>query len=244
MRKNNFFIAVVLMAITTINCRKQSVNNTSNKNYTISGRLLESTSNPIPIANFAFSVNQKTDYGIIGTQTGFSLQSKTDNDGNFTINYKAEKGLVLASLTYNSNPISISTDSILPISNTYFGLNYITALKDTNVGNQYILKNIQTLVHKIRLNNALTNTDTLFFSTKNLNTNITKTIFGPKPSGSLIIVDTITQFKTSDYDFYNKSYSTYAFIKKNSSNNFYKNYSLNLSVGDESFKEWILDWNF
>ena len=238
MKNLNFIAVFVLMTITFINCRKPIAENKSNT-YTITGKILESTGNPVPISNLSLNAYQKTVLGFLGSQKGFSLNTKTESDGTFKISYIAEKGIGTFSLSYNNEPINISSDSVIPNTNTYFYLNYIPALKDTNIGNQYVYKNIETFVRKIKLNTMLAANDTLFLTA---GSPIVRTVLGPKPVGTIIIVDVITQFKTSNYDFINNKYFTNAFIRK-SSLNFIKDYKLELPIGDEIYREWIMDWN-
>ena len=179
MRKNNFFIAIVLLAITTINCKKIKVVNDNNiKTYNIIGRLLESTSNPIPVANKEYEVSQKTDFGLLGSQTGFNKKIVTNSDGTFLLSYTAEKGKGSYISSFNTNKINFYASTIYLNVGSYFDINFLPALKDTNIGDQYVIKNIQSFVHRIRLNGGLAGSDTITFTYKDLIINYTKTIIG------------------------------------------------------------------
>ncbi len=49
-------------------CKK----NLSTNKYTISGTLLESSSNPIPIKHYKLQISQRDDYGLFGGVSGLS----------------------------------------------------------------------------------------------------------------------------------------------------------------------------
>ncbi len=76
--------------------------------YTISGRLLESSSNPIPIKNYKLQVSQRDDFGLFGGVSGITKEFQTDGNGNFLITYIPSKSSGLIQGSINGFPLSIT----------------------------------------------------------------------------------------------------------------------------------------
>lgn len=205
-------------------------------NYSISGTLLESNSNPIPVKNYKLSAYQRDSYGFFGGVAGTIKEFQTDINGFFSLDYVPLKGTGLFSGSINQNPLSIEGIDTNNYKDLYFQLYPITANKDTNLNKVFLFKKIEKFVRKIQFNSALNANDTLQVITSSAFLSIYKNVYGPVPAGTLLL-DTINQYKMGGFNLLTNTYnSTSTFIKKPYS----KYFTLTLPVGDELYREHLL----
>lgn len=214
-------------------CKKDS----SSRKYTISGRLLESSSNPVPVRNYKFMVSQSNDYGLYGGVSGIRKEFQTDANGFFSLSYTSEDpfGLFVSNRP-NASPLSISgIDSNVYKINLYWYP--ITANKDTSLNTLYLFKKINKFVRKVQFNSTLSNGDSLEIITSTAYQSTYKTIYGPVPAGTLLIADTINNFKVERFDIESGTYLASSTLK----NALYQtDFNLILPVGDEDYREQLL----
>ena len=74
--------------MTFISCKK----NVTDKVTIISGRLLESSSNPIPVNSYKLTLNQNQVLSPFGGFRGIEETATTDNDGKFSFSYSLKTG--------------------------------------------------------------------------------------------------------------------------------------------------------
>ena len=234
---------MLLGAIGTIfifGCKKEK----PTPSFTINGILLESTSNPTPVSNFKMNLYQKESVGIIGSIAGLSQYFFTKSDGSFEVTYEKQVGTGFSESGVNSKPISISTNDQIQYNNFYMRWSPLTANKDTNLGTHYLLKNIDRLIIQIKFNRILNLNDTIWVKTENGNVVNEKVVIGPQQIGNTIPLDTIYQYKTSKFFISTQKY--YAVLRS-----FYFRYnnqvyslepSLELPIGDENFRKWIIEF--
>ncbi|HEY8689011.1 MAG TPA: hypothetical protein VIM07_07240 [Chitinophagaceae bacterium] len=108
------------------------------KNYIVSGRLLESSSNPIPVKNYKLYATQKDDYALLGSVAGLRIYFQTDINGFFSLKYIPLKGTGLFAGTPNGYPLAIEGVDTMQYKNVYFYLYPIPANKDTSLNNLYL----------------------------------------------------------------------------------------------------------
>lgn len=106
--------------------------------YTVSGQLIESVSNPIPVKNYKLFAYQKQDYALLGSVAGFSIYFETDINGFFSLQYIPLEGTGLFSGTPNGNPLSIEGVDTIQYKNKYFHIYPVPANKDTNLNKLYL----------------------------------------------------------------------------------------------------------
>ncbi len=214
-------------------CKK----NLSTNKYTISGTLLESSSNPIPIKNYKLQISQRDDYGLFGGVSGLTKDFTTDANGSFLVSYTPNKSTGLSSGNINTYPLSITGID----TNNYKGLfpywYPITANMDTSLNTIFLFKKIEKFVRKIQFNLALSNNDSLEVITSTAYRSTYKTIYGPVSVGTLLVLDTINGFKVERLNITSKSYYTTSVLKKPS---YQRNFNLILLPGDEDYREQLL----
>ena len=98
-------IFVFLFIMTMIGCKKS----VTNKVTTISGKLLESSSNPIPVSGYKLTLNQNQVLSPFGSYSGIEQTVKTDNDGKFSFSYSLKTGSGVGSGNTNPNILYISS---------------------------------------------------------------------------------------------------------------------------------------
>lgn len=203
-------------------------------NYTVSGQLLESSSNPIPLKSFKLYATQKDDYGLLGGVAGLRIYFETDVNGFFSLNYIPLKGTGLSSSNPNGYPLSIQS-----IDTTYRNIDLylypISANKDTNLNTIFIYKKIEKFVRKIQFNVSLNANDSIQIITSG--TFPRKTIYGPISAGTLLVLDTINQYKAGGFNLTTNKYYSNSVLKKPSYEN---NFTLILPAGDEAYREHLL----
>ena len=233
MKKSLLFSALFIVAMCLLSCKKDI----NDLKFTITGRIVESSSNPTPISNYKIQINQRDDYGIFGGVSGINSTFETDGNGNFTIIYTPKKGTGFNSGHPNSYPLSVTgIDTI-----KYKGLSPdwypVPANKDTALNTIYLYKKIEKFVRKIQFDSALGNNDSLEVITSTAYRSTYKTLYGPIPVGTLLTLDTINQFKVERFNIHTGSYSVTSVLKKPS---YQQNFSLTLPIGDEVFREQLL----
>ncbi len=126
-------LVVLLFIIIICGCKKNK-----EITYVVSGQLLVSVSNPLPVKNYKLFAYQKQDYALLGSVAGLSIYFETDNNGIFSLKYIPPKGTGLFSGTPNANPLSIEGVDTGQYKNIYFHVYPIPANKDTNLNKLYL----------------------------------------------------------------------------------------------------------
>ena len=234
--KNLFLPSIsFILILIFLGCRKD----VSNVKYNISGRLLESSSNPIPVSNYKLQVYQKSDYGFFGGVTGIEMEFQTDANGYFTLKYSPKKSTGLSTGSANSYPLSFTGIDTLKYKGLFPDWYPIPANKDTALSDIYLYKKIDKFVRKIQFNSALANGDSLEVITSSAYKSTYKTIYGPIPVGTLLILDTINQFKAERYNISTRIYLTSSTLKKPS---YQKGFGMSLPAGDETYREQMMNY--
>jgi hypothetical protein len=70
MKRLSLISVAPLMIVIFFSCRR----NVSTDKYVISGRLLESSSNPNPVGNYRLEVRQRSEQGLFGGYTGIVME--------------------------------------------------------------------------------------------------------------------------------------------------------------------------
>lgn len=224
---------LLLLAILFSSCKKDLLT----KKHTVKGRLLECSSNPIPVKNYELSAFQLSTDALFGGVAGLRKTFKTDLNGNFELSYITENGIDLFSSNINHNPISFTGTDTLQFKGLYSDWYPIKANKDTNLNQIFLYKKIETLVRKVKFNNSLSSNDSLELITNSAYHSKYKWIYGPISAGTLLIVDTIKNQLSERYNTDIKGYYFTSVLKKP----FYQtNFDLVLNSGDEAYREIIL----
>jgi hypothetical protein len=228
----NLSFRVFAIIIIFIGCKK-----TSEIKYTVSGQLLESSSNPIPVKNIKLYATQKDDYALLGGVAGLRIYFEADVNGAFSLSYVPLKGTGLSSGTPNGYPLSIQSIDTGTYKYSDLYLYPITANKDTNLNTIFLYKKIEKFVRKIQFNAALNATDSFQIITSTAFRSIYKTIYGPISSGTLLVVDTINQYRAGNFNLTTQKYYSTSALKKPS---YQRDFSLMLAPGDEPYREHLL----
>ena len=204
-------IIILFLFLALYSCNKNVEENT----YSIQGKLLESSSNPIPIKNYTLSFYQKDASGLLGGISGLDAIIKTDNNGNFLFRYNPTKSYGLSGGGLNDNNISI------------YGMNDTTQIKDfqpiwlpvtagVNVDLDIIFqyKKIEKLIRTVRFNNPLNVGESLELISTNGSAADYKTFNGPIASGTLIVADTINNCRLNFFNLKDKVYRLSLTLKK------------------------------
>ena len=228
-------IPFLIVLIALVSCKKHS----ADKIYTIEGQVLESTSNPIPVTDYAIYFSQKSNSGLFGGVYGLENTVKTGLDGKFKFQYNPTKNYGLSVGGTNPNEIYIyGIDSIKynRIGSVWYP---ITSSIDTNLNTVYLFKKIQTLVRKVQFNNSLNVGETLNVITPDSSGSSHKLITGPISAGTIYIVDTIRNCKLSMFNLLTKEYNFTITLTKPS----YLTYlSILMPQGDELFREVLITY--
>ena len=224
---------VVLIAL--VSCKKHS----ADKIYTIEGQVLESTSNPIPVTDYAIYFSQKSNSGLFGGVYGLESTAKTGIDGKFKFQYNPTKNYGLSVGGTNPNEIYIYGIDSIKYNRIGSVWHPITSSIDTNLNTIYLFKNIQTLVRKVQFNNSLNVGETLEVITPDSSGSSHKFITGPISAGTIFIVDTVRNCKLSMFNLLTKEYNFTITITKPS----YLTYlSVVMPQGDELFREVLITY--
>ena len=226
---------ILIFIILLTSCKKHR----TDRLYNIQGQILESSSNPIPVTNYTLMFYQKANSGFLGGVSGLDTLTKTDNNGRFTFQYDRNKNYGFS--TGGTNPNKITIEGIDTIK--YKGIDPIwypaPSLIDTNLNILYLYKKIQTLVRKVQFNNSLNIGESLEVITPDSSGSSHKTLMGPIPSGTLVIVDTIKNCKLSIFNLTTNEYNLSATLIKPS---YQKDFGILLPKGDEVFREVLMTY--
>lgn len=226
---------VFLFFATLMSCKK----NVTNKVNTISGRLLESSSNPTPVANYKLTLNQNRVLSPFGSFTGIEQTITTDNDGKFSFSYSLKRGSGLASGSTNSNRLYIDSYDTLKFRNLYPEFNPISVNVDTNFNTFYLYKKIDKLVRKVKFDNPLNSGEVLEVITSDAGGAQYKNLTGPISAGTTLIVDTIINYKISRLNLQTKKYSILSVLQKPM---FQNDLNIFLDIGDENYREILMTY--
>lgn len=221
----------LLMIVIFFGCRKDLIK------YNISGRLLESSSNPVPISNYNMQLHQRSDYGLLGGVEGVEKEFKTDANGYFSLSYSSEKPTGFYTGTVNNYALSLTGIDTVKYKGLYPDWYPIPANKDTALNTLYLYKKIEKFVRKIQFNSALAMNDSLEVITSTAYRSTYTTLHGPVPAGTLLVLDTIYQFKVQRYSISANSYFASSTLKKQGYQN---TFGLSLHIGDEIYREQLL----
>jgi hypothetical protein len=223
-------VAIILFAILLYSCKK----NNNPKLYTIQGKILESTSSPIPITNYELHIYQKSNSGLLGGVSGIEKNIKTNNNGSFIFQYNPTENYGLSQGASNPNDISIYGVDTLKYKNIGSLWYPIQSTIDINLNTIYLYKKIQTLVRKVQFNTSLNTGESLEVITSDSSGSSYKIISGPVSSGTLVIVDTIYNCKLSIFDLSGRQYRLHAALQKPS---YLKDSTVILNQDDEILRE-------
>jgi hypothetical protein len=127
-----FVLLIFLFA--GVSCKKQ----TRVAEYTITGRVLESIANPIPVKSYTMHLYRKERSGFTGWIPGISKDFKTDNSGNFSVTYTVEKGTGLGGIANSEEALTITGFDAILYPNVSLQLFPVPANKDTSFNTVYI----------------------------------------------------------------------------------------------------------
>ncbi len=229
------WIAILITVIFFLSCKKSSVD----KLYTIQGQIFESSSNPIPVSNYAISFYQKSNSGLLGGVSGLNTTAKTGSDGRFSFQYNPSKNYGFSRGGTNPNEISFEGIDTIKYKGLYPEWYPVTSLTDINLNPLYLFKKIQMLVRKVQFNNNLNAGETLEVITTDSSGASYKTLTGPITSGTLLIVDTIRNCKIDSFNLLTKEYSLLAVLKKPS---YQKDLNVIMAEGDELLREVLMTY--
>lgn len=218
-----------------ISCKKNAID----KVTTISGRLLESSSNPIPVSNYKLTLKQNRVLSPFGSYSGIEETVTTDNDGKFNFTYSLKTGSGLASRGTNPNMLYISSYDTLKYRNLHPEFNPISVSVDTNLNTFYLYKKIDKLVRKVKFDNPLNSGEVLQVITTAAAGAQYKNLNGPIAAGTTIIVDTISNYKISRLNLRTKKYTVLSVLKKPM---YQTNLNIFLDIGDEDLREILMTY--
>jgi hypothetical protein len=229
----SFFI--FLFITTIISCKK----NVTDKVNTISGRLLESSSNPIPVNSYKLTLNQNQVLSPFGSYSGIEQTVTTDNDGKFSFSYSLKTGSGVGTGSTNTNVLYISSNDTLKYKNLYPEFNPISVSVDTNLNTFYLYKKIDKLVRKVKFDNPLNSGEVLEVITTDAAGAQYKNLTGPITVGTTIIVDTISNYKISRLNLQTKKYTILSVLKKPM---YQADLNIFLDIGDETYREILMTY--
>lgn len=201
---------LLFLVLFSAGCKKK------NQEYTISGRLLISSSNPVPVSNLSLSLHQSGGPGTpIANSTSSSAKTITDAQGTFRFEYKPGRVIFAGIPGKNGSPITISPESFPGgTSNDFYWYN-IPGVKDTALGNMFLYKKINRLIVKIKSFSGVLPTDSLEVRAATERGIYKEWLTGLTiPAGSEVTVDTIPDFVAQHLDLYTKKYTSDFSVKK------------------------------
>jgi hypothetical protein len=226
---------IIILAILFSSCKK----NSDAKLYTVQGKILESTSNPIPVTNYQLYVYQKSNSGLLGGVSGIDKNIKTDNNGFFMFQYDPNKNFGFSQGGTNPNDISIYGIDTIKYKDIGALWYPIQSSLDINLNTIYLFKKIQSLVIKVQFNTGLNAGESLEVIASDSSGSSHKTLTGPISSGTLLIVDIIHNCKLSIFDLSARQYRLNAALQKPS---YLKDSTIILNQDDEILREIILTY--
>lgn len=229
MRKYLFY-ALTVSIIFLVGCKK----NVDGRLYTITGKLLESSSNPAPVTNYKLTLVQNRELSFMGSFEGIEQTVSTDNAGKFNFSYSLKSGTGVATGSTNPNPLYVTSYDTLQHKNLYPEFNPITVKVDTNFNTFYLYKKIDRIVRKVQFNTALNSGESLEVITTDAFGAKYKTLTGPISAGTLLVVDTITNYKISRLNLQSKKYNILSVLKKPM---YQKDLNIEVGIDDETYRE-------
>ncbi len=230
--KRPIFLLFLVLFFLFFGCRKDR----NKGKYTVSGRLLESSSNPVPIKNYQLHISQNNAVGFFGGVLGVDKDFETDANGYFSVSYGPKENSGVIRDGSNPYPIYISGVDTDSYKDLYPLWSPLTPDKDTNLNTIYLFKKIETLVLKIQFNKLLESNDSLEVITHKAYRSNYRTIHGPVAAGT-ILYDTVSNFIAEQYFLNTKSYASSCVLRKE---NYQTNFKLELPPGDEVYREQLL----
>ena len=218
-----------------ISCKK----NVTDKVTTISGRLLESSSNPIPVSSYRLILNQNQLLSPFGSYSGIEQTVSTDNDGKFSISYSLKTGSGVGTGSTNPNALYISSNDTMQYKSLYPEFNPISVSVDTNFNTFYLYKKINKLVRKVKFDNPLNSGEVLEVITSDAAGAQYKNLNGPIAAGTTLIVDTISNYKISRLNLQTKKYTILSVLKKPM---YQTDLNIFLDIGDENYREILMTY--
>lgn len=229
------FFSLTLFLLLISSCKKD----TTSKTYTVSGKLLECSSNPIPVTNYKITLNQNAILSFTGSVDGIEQTVSTDNNGEFKISYSLKTGSGLASGSTNPNYLYLTGND----TTQYKGLEPefipISVKTDTSLGSIYLFKKISQVIRKVQFNNTLNSGERLEVITLKAGGGQYSYLYGPISSGTTITVDTISNFKISELNLQTKKYTVSSALKKPS---YQTDFNIYLDIGDETYREILMQY--
>ena len=228
-------VSIILIIILFSSCKK----NHSDRLYSITGQIFESSSNPIPISNYTLSFYQRSNSGLLGGIAGLDTTAKTGNDGRFSFQYNPSRNYGFSLGGTNANEIYMEGIDTLKYKGLYPAWYSVPSLVDINLNNLYLFKKIQTLVRKVQFNTSLNAGESLEVITTDSSGASYKTLTGPIPSGTLLTVDTIKNCKISRFNLLTREYVLLAVLQKPS---YQKDLNIIMAEGDETYREILMSY--
>lgn len=228
-----FIYVLIIFCFLLWSCKK----NIDNRLYTISGKLLESSSNPVPVTNYKLTLVQNRKLGFLGSFEGIEQTVSTNNEGRFSFSYSLKSGTGVATGSTNPNPLYLTSYDTSQHKNLYPEFNPITVKVDTNFNAFFLYKKIDRVVRKVQFNIPLNSGESLEVITTGTFGAKYKTLTGPIAAGTLLVVDTLNNYKTSRLNLQSKTYTILSVLKKPS---YQKDLNIELSLGDEDFREILM----
>lgn len=214
-------------------CRKRT------RIYSIKGKILLSSSNPVPVSNYKLSFYQAGSPGAIlpiGASSS-SGASVTDAEGNFNCRFPAGEAFFFMLPLSSNVPLSMAGANPDPAINLYWS--NIPA-KDTALQDVYLYKMIKKAVIKLNTNAEILSSDTLHIIAPTSTGQHDKFVTGLSiPANTTVAIDTISNLIFSNFDVKTKKYSFNIFCSNSNSR---RSYSTIQSVDplDEQEKDIIL----
>lgn len=197
-----------LIVIAFISCKKER------HIVTISGMLLQSSSNPVPVGNYTLSFYQQgstPELIDIGTYSA-SATCVTTAAGNFQCNFTEGKGTFLGISMTNKGNITMSGQRINNMIPFWTDL----PASDTTLQNIFLYKIMHSAIVKIIAATDISASDTFIVQAPTLSGLHNKLITGVAiAANSTIAIDTIQDMIFTTYSFASKQYENPLYLYKN-----------------------------
>ncbi len=224
------FIATVILLLLVTSCKKD-------KHYQITGRLLLSSSHPVPVSQYGLEVYQAGSFGApiaIGTSSS-QASGITDMNGRFSIRFTQGKGTFMGIPTSNSSPVVLSGIENAGLPGMYI-LNF-PFTDAAELGDIYLHKKVEVVYIVLNVMNDISPTDVFTIYGSDINGQFKRTISGiSAPSNTTINLDTILQASFPRFDYASKKYinDIQVYNTRNFMNFPINNNQDSLAIGDES----------
>ena len=176
------------------------------KVYSIQGRVLQSSSNPVPLSNYKLTFFQpgRPEALIPIGASSASTSSFTNNNGFFSCRFQTGEATFLLIPLSNSSPLSMRGDNNDPLINLSWS--NIPA-KDTVLGDVYVYKKINKAVIKIISSTEILPQDSLIIRAPTALGEYRKVLTGISiQPNTIITADTILQLISTNFDVPQKQY--------------------------------------